>query len=89
MAQRRYDDLRLFEYSIWGRALPEDYEAREDPRGWRFDGAAQRTRKRAAIACHRSQMTGLIDDDPSGFRLDPLHVSRLVNNDEVFLEIAP
>jgi LmbE family N-acetylglucosaminyl deacetylase len=89
MAQRRYDDLRLFEYSIWGHALPDDYEAREEVRGWRFDGAAQRARKRAAMACHQSQMAGLIDDDPSGFRLDLLHVSRLLENDEVFLEIAP
>ncbi|HWG07000.1 MAG TPA: PIG-L family deacetylase, partial [Beijerinckiaceae bacterium] len=59
------------------------------PRGWRLLAGEHRDRKRAAIECHRSQISGLIADDPLGFRLDPLMVARLIDRDEVFLEMDP
>jgi hypothetical protein len=45
-------------------------------RGWRLDIEAALPAKRAAIAAHRSQHGGLIDDDPGGFSLPPdlLHI---------------
>jgi LmbE family N-acetylglucosaminyl deacetylase len=86
VAQRQIAGARLFEYSIWGRSLPDDAEIPAPPRGFRFDGAARLALKQAAIACHRSQVGPLIDDDPSGFRLSPIELARLSRPDEVFLE---
>jgi len=42
--------------------------------------------KRAAIRAHRSQTTGLIDDDPTGFRLAPETLALFDRPWEVFLE---
>jgi LmbE family N-acetylglucosaminyl deacetylase len=89
LAQRRMPVLRLFEYSIWGRSLPSSAHVPETPKGWRLRGSATCARKRAAIACHRSQTTMLIDDDPKGFCLDPAHIARLERSEEIFLEMAP
>jgi LmbE family N-acetylglucosaminyl deacetylase len=88
-AQKQSPFLRLFEYSIWGRAFPLAREPTSAPQGWRFDAAAQRARKRAAIACHRSQVSDLIRDDPRGFRLDVDMVTAIENRDEIFLEMDP
>ena len=46
-------------------------------------------RKRHAIQAHRSQMTGLIDDDPHGFQLPPALLAQFDHPREIFLEIAP
>jgi LmbE family N-acetylglucosaminyl deacetylase len=86
-AQRQSGRMRLFEYSIWGRVFSLDDEPTEPPRGWRFSGQAQRRCKRAAIACHRSQVSDLIADDPAGFRLPTELIEDAVRRDEVFLEM--
>jgi LmbE family N-acetylglucosaminyl deacetylase len=86
-AQRQSAGLRLFEYSIWGRDLPQDDEPTAFPRGWRLAAGAFRARKRAAIECHLSQVSDLISDDPSGFRLDPKMIARFIERDEIFLEM--
>jgi hypothetical protein len=43
-------------------------------------------RKKAAIACHRSQITDLIDDDPTGFRLSPGTIAHFCTRWEIFYE---
>ncbi len=45
-------------------------------------------RKRQAIACHRSQTTDLIDDDPHGFRLTPADINQACGPYELLLEAA-
>jgi LmbE family N-acetylglucosaminyl deacetylase len=87
LARRLLPGPRVFEYPIWGRSLPAQASVPEAPRGWRFDGRAQRVRKRDAIACHRSQTTNLIDDDPAAFRLDTTTLARFDRDDEIFLEL--
>jgi len=85
----RLPQVRLFEYAIWGRSLPPDAMVAEIPKGWRFDGAAMTGRKQAAIACHCSQVTNLIDDDPEGFCLSPDMLARFAGDEEIFFEIDP
>ena len=45
--------------------------------------------KQAAIACHRSQTTTMIDDDPAGFRLTPDVLARFAGDTETFWELDP
>ena len=76
--------LELWEYPIWGRFI----EPRGVGRGMslrRFVTTAERERKRAAMAAHRSQMTGLIDDDPEGFVMSPLVQAHFLDTAELFI----
>lgn len=75
--------LRLWSYPIWGRFAPAISPT--PPRIVRFDCALHRAAKTAAIACHRSQMTRLIDDDPSGFMMAPEMQAHFIDHPEVFL----
>ena len=43
--------------------------------------------KRRALSCHRSQMTGLIDDDPTGFVMTDTHQAHFLTHPEIV--IAP
>ena len=66
----RLTGARHVSYAVWGWTLPSGQRlpwARI--RGWRLDVASTLPAKRRAIACHRSQMTGMITDDPAGFVL--------------------
>ncbi len=75
--------LRLWSYPIWGRFAPARAAAPE--RIVRFDAAGHRAAKTSAIACHRTQMTRLIDDDPRGFMMAPAMQAHFVAHPEVFL----
>jgi LmbE family N-acetylglucosaminyl deacetylase len=69
--------LRHLAYPVWGWTLPPDTDLPEAAVcGWRLDITSNLPAKRAAIAAHRSQHGGLIDDDPGGFKLPSalLHV---------------
>jgi LmbE family N-acetylglucosaminyl deacetylase len=69
--------LRHLAYPVWGWTLPPDTDLPEAAVcGWRLDITQNLAAKRAAIAAHRSQHGGLIDDDPGGFKLPSalLHV---------------
>ena len=71
VAARAGRPVRLLEYVIWN-----DDAAATTPAGfrpWRLDIAPVLAAKLRAIGCHRSQTTGLIADDPGGFRLKPCH----------------
>lgn len=76
----------LVEYPVWGWTLPDDTRV-IDPgaHGWRLDITAHLTAKRSAVAAHASQYGGLIDDDPSGFRLPKTLLSAMDAPWETFL----
>ncbi len=81
-------ETRLFEYAIWGHSLPPDTPVAETPRGWRLEASAYLALKRQAIACHRSQVTDLIGDDPTGFRLSEDVLARFDGGFEAFFELG-
>ena len=63
---------RLLGYPVWTWTLPPAGWLPVTPlRGVRLDIAHHLAAKQRAIACHRSQMTDLIQDDPTGFRMSP------------------
>ncbi len=82
----RRPGLKLWSYPVWGRfsetgaPMPEMI--------LRFDTGAARTTKTAAIACHRSQMTRLIADDPEGFMMSPAMQMHFIDHPEVYLADA-
>jgi LmbE family N-acetylglucosaminyl deacetylase len=80
--------IRTLEYTIWLAELGEPHEWPDEGevQAWRVDISTVLDRKRAAIACHRSQTTDLIDDDPSGFRLSPETLTRFDVPWEIYLE---
>ena len=75
----------LFAYPIWGLTLANEADAGIAASCVRLDVAAVIERKRAAVLAHRSQTTGLIDDDPHGFRLSDADLARHLTPFEVFM----
>ncbi|MDX6751437.1 PIG-L deacetylase family protein [Geminicoccaceae bacterium 1502E] len=87
LQERLKPQPRLLEYPVWGFALPEDTRLADGPpRGFTIEVEPHRERKERAIACHRSQTTGLITD-VEGFRLEPAMIERSLEQPEVFLEM--
>lgn len=69
-AVTRKAGLRHVAYPVWGWTLPTSQKLDGPvPVGMRLDIARHLSAKRRAIAAHRSQWSGLISDDPSGFQL--------------------
>ena len=65
---------------------------RPEPDRWRcrtVDISDVRDAKRRALAAHVSQMTDLIDDDPTGFRLSPEFIERATGPVERYFEPKP
>ncbi len=80
--------LALYEYPVWGWTLPPRRLLRAGlPAGFRLDVSAQMAAKRRAIACHRSQLGLVIDDDPEGFTLQPEFVERFTGTYETFIAV--
>ncbi|QIL76954.1 PIG-L deacetylase family protein [Hymenobacter sp. HDW8] len=79
---------RLLEYVVWAweRAAPLDLPQPGEVEGWRLDITSVLSQKQQAIAAHRSQLTNLIDDDPTGFQLSPAMLAHFAQSFEVFLE---
>ncbi len=82
---------RLIEYPIWiwDLAAQGDLPEPGETNVWRLDIGAVAARKQAAIRCHRSQTTDLIDDDPQCFRLWPDTLAHFDRPWELYLETAP
>ena len=57
-----------------------------EARAWRLDVSPVLDSKRRAVAAHRSQTTGLIGDDPDGFRLAPDVLAHFERTWELFLD---
>ncbi len=80
---------RMIEYPIWDWD-PEQRGSFAEPAkvtSWRLDIGAVVKLKQQAIACYRSQITNLIDDDPEGFRLTPEMLLNFARPWEVYLEV--
>jgi LmbE family N-acetylglucosaminyl deacetylase len=86
--QRGFAGLRLYEYTVWGLALPPETPI-EPVNGFRLPIPHTMGKKRCAIAAHRSQTTRLIDDDPSGFCLTADDLARFDLPYECFFESDP
>ena len=82
----RLGAARIFFYPVWGWTLPCDSEVGAAPEGIRFDAYRHLELKHEAVAAHRSQTTGLIADDPDGFRLTPAMIAVLARRFELLLE---
>jgi LmbE family N-acetylglucosaminyl deacetylase len=87
-AQRRLGAVRIYEYSIWGAALPPATPIEPPVGGFRLAIDRHLARKRRAITAHRSQTTDMIDDDPDGFRLGASDLARFEAPYELFFEGA-
>jgi LmbE family N-acetylglucosaminyl deacetylase len=75
-------DLRVMWYPVWGRfseVEPEGRVSRVRAPEW------ARQTKRRALACHRTQMTRLIDDDPTGFVMEDRHQAHFLGHEEIFI----
>ncbi|MBW4093464.1 MAG: PIG-L family deacetylase [Proteobacteria bacterium] len=77
---------RLLTTPVWGWTLPDAMLLPGPiPAAVRLDIAAHLPAKRRAIAAHVSQTTGLIDDAPDGFRLDPRFLALFARPWEVMI----
>ena len=86
---RRLARFRHVSYAVWGWTLPPSRWLRRAPLcGARLDIARELPLKRRAIACHRSQYTGLITDDPQGFQLPERLLAVCDRPFETFVEEA-
>jgi LmbE family N-acetylglucosaminyl deacetylase len=78
---------RLLSYPIWSWTIPPAAWVSATPvRGARIDIARHVPAKRRAIACHRSQTTRFIEDDPTGFVMSPEFLAIFDRPFEVFVE---
>jgi LmbE family N-acetylglucosaminyl deacetylase len=84
--QHSVPGVKLFEYTVWGSALPPDAPLEASCRGFRIPISPWRQKKQRAIAAHRSQTTSLIADDPSGFCLTASDLARFDLPYESFFE---
>lgn len=83
---RAMPDLQVWHYPVWGWHLPRSRHIdRPAPEGFTFDIAPWLGKKRAAIACHASQVTHLIDDDPDGFCFSAVKLARFDRPTEHFI----
>ncbi|QHQ35389.1 PIG-L deacetylase family protein [Algicella marina] len=74
----------MFGCPVWGRVQPP--LAGVSSAGLRrFQTTSYRALKACAVAAHASQMTGLIDDDPEGFRMPLDLAAHFVAADEIFI----
>jgi LmbE family N-acetylglucosaminyl deacetylase len=77
----RYLDVPHFAFPVWGR-----FGETDPPTGLvRFHDDRFLERKRAAVACYRSQTGDLIDDDPDGFVMPPSFLEHFTNHPEIFI----
>jgi LmbE family N-acetylglucosaminyl deacetylase len=82
----RLTGTRLVSYPIWGWTLPPEKSLPARPIiGARLDVSGQLPAKRAAIAAHRSQLTGTVDGDPDGFSLPTAFLALFDRPFETFL----
>lgn len=84
---RALPQVTLWFYAVWGRFI-EPAAPVSSARLRAFDTTAMRALKRRALAAHRSQMTGLIDDDPEGFVMTPEMQAHFIEAPELFIESA-
>lgn len=83
---------RLIEYPIWDwdveqrGDLPTNQQEDSQIVGWRLEIQAVLEKKQKAIAAYQSQVSDLICDDPTGFRLTPDMLHNFAQPWELYLE---
>ena len=82
---QRHPGTRLLHYPVWGRFLPD--EPGDPPASAMLlaGNTCLRAAKREALGLHRTQMTRLIDDDPTGFVMERWMQRHFVDHPEIFL----
>ena len=76
-------------YAVWGWTLSSrTWLPPCSPAGYRLDVEAMLPVKRRAIACHRSQMTSMINDDPGGFKVPAVLLEACDRTFEAYFEPA-
>jgi LmbE family N-acetylglucosaminyl deacetylase len=80
----RAPEAALWAYPIWGRFTDRVPEPAQPV--VRVAAHQAGARKRRALRAHRSQMTGLIADDPDGFVMAPALQEHFLDADEVFIQ---
>ena len=68
--------IALYEYLVWGWTLSDLTQQLAGRDLLRIDVGATRLRRKRALACHRTQLSGLISDAANAFRLPP-HMAAL------------
>ncbi len=82
----RAGPIRHLAYPVWGWTLPPDTPLPGPvPDGLRLDVGDYLALKHRAIAAHATQHGGLIDDDPTGFKLAPGFLDLFSRRFETFL----
>lgn len=80
----RHPHLALHACPVWGRVQRPFCDATTDGMT-RFDTRRYRDTKARAVAAHVSQMTGLISDDPDGFRMPRELAEHFIHSEEIFI----
>ncbi len=75
-------------YPVWAWTTPDDASLPEVRGGGRLDVARHLSIKRRAIAAHATQYSGMIHDDPTGFRLSSAFLAHFDRPWEAFLDPA-
>ena len=79
-------EARHLSYLVWGWNLPDDQVLdRVNVTGWRFHDPNAKSQKLRALSAYKSQISDLIDDDPTGFHLDGITLTAMMSEDEAFL----
>lgn len=82
-AAARRPAVRLWRFPVWGRFV--QCGLRRGERLYSFQSGPYAKRKRDALAAHRSQMTGLVADDPDGFVMDRATQRHFLETREMFI----
>ena len=88
LARARLPGIAAYAYPVWGWTLPPEREVGPAPGGFRLVVEAERAAKRRAVEAHASQVSGLIEDDPSGFQLQPAMIDRLCGPHEWYIALG-
>ena len=85
----RIPELKVWSYPVWGWYLdPTAPISSGRPTGFRLDVSLWLPKKKAALAAHVSQMTNLIDDDPTGFHFDDATLAPFLTPFEYLIRTA-
>jgi LmbE family N-acetylglucosaminyl deacetylase len=81
----RYPPAQLYEVPVWGRFRRDASEDAFADALLLAGGATAQAAKTTALACHRTQMTRLIDDDPDGFVMEGWMQRHFLTHPEIYL----